>query len=138
MIRKLDSYTTINITFMAIIMAIIFYSLIFINNHPVPALLTNHTGIVPPSKGLSRAFSMIVRGDFDAALKLNPHSIRVFLFFALQLLMRIAAIVFSNRTSIKKSILIKFDIALSILLLTICFAPLIKYTAMVIYSIYFR
>lgn len=130
MIRKLGSYTVINIIFMAIIMAIIFYSLIFVSNHPIPALLTDTTGIIPPSKGLSRAFSMIVRGKIDAALQLNPHSIRIFMFFALQLLIRIVAIFLSNKTKIKESTLIKVDIMISILLLAFCFAPLIKYTAM--------
>ncbi|MCK7541036.1 MAG: DUF2752 domain-containing protein [Marinilabiliales bacterium] len=48
------------------------------------------TGEPCPSCGLSHAFSLIVRGRVDEALQWNSHSMRVFLFFALQLIMRIA------------------------------------------------
>ena len=59
-------------------------------NYPVPCIHEIMTGEPCPSCGLSHAFSLIVRGRIDEALQWNSQSMRVFLFFALQLVMRIA------------------------------------------------
>lgn len=128
MIGKPSTYTIINLCFLGIIVAVIAYSLAFTNHHPIPPLLTNSTGIVPPSRGLSRAFSMIVRGNMSSALELNQHSIRIFMFFAIQLLMRICAIGLTQLGHISKKLMVTIDIAASILLFFTCFAPLISYT----------
>lgn len=122
-------YHIINTVFGGIILCIFIYSLIFHgNNHPVPALLTDITGIIPPSKGLSSSFSEIVRGNLDEALTLNPHSIRIFAFFLIQLLTRILVSITVEANWIKQNRVIIIDIFFSILLFGICFAPLIEYT----------
>lgn len=126
--RAKSPYILINICFTVIIVFIILYSLVNINNHPIPSLLTNKTGIIPPSKGLSRAFSMIVRGNINGAVALNQHSIKIFLFFATQLVIRLFAIIITKRNLIKRSLLITMDIITSIILFTICFWELITYT----------
>lgn len=59
-------------------------------DYPVPCIHEIMTGQPCPSCGLSHAFSLIVRGRVDEALQWNSQSLRVFLFFALQLVMRVA------------------------------------------------
>jgi hypothetical protein len=123
-------YHAVNLAFIALILLIFTYSLIFKeDNHPIPALLTLATGEIPPSKGLSASFSEIVRGNFDEALSHNPHAIRVFLFFAAQLFLRIGtsmALLFLSIPRLGRLALI--DSAVSIALFSWCFAPLIAYT----------
>ena len=58
------------------------------DRYPVPCIHEKLTGEPCPSCGLSHAFSLIVRGRVDEALTWNSQSLRVFIFFALQLLMR--------------------------------------------------
>ena len=122
-------YHIINIAFGSVILGIILYSLLFRgNNHPVPALLTQITGIIPPSKGLSASFSELVRGNFEAAALLNPHGLRIFLFFILQLFTRAFISLAVEGEWIKFSRIILFDTLYSLLLFGVCFAPLIGYT----------
>lgn len=123
------TYHIINLCFVILVIGILLYSFIFRgNNHPIPALLTRLTGLVPPSKGLSASFSEIIRGNFISATLLNPYGLRVFSFFVIQFLLRILI-----------SIVIKFewmkiykvgiiDVILTITLFAYCFAPLISYT----------
>ena len=122
-------YHIINAAFSGVIFCIFIYSFIFQgNSHPVPALLTDITGLIPPSKGLSASFSEIVRGNFDEALLLNPYSLRIFAFFLIQLLTRILASITIEANWIKLNRVAIIDIIFSILLFGICFAPLIEYT----------
>jgi hypothetical protein len=130
------SYHTINVVFGMVILLIFLYSAFFQgNNHPIPALLTDITGEVPPSKGLSSSFSEIVRGNFDNSHTYNPYGIRVFSFFALQILFRVffSIIIKLKYFRIKHVLLI--DISLSIALFAWCFAPLIAYTFRIVYSL---
>lgn len=126
-------YNMLNIAFAGLVFLILLYSLAFSGtSHPIPALLTDKTGIVPPSKGLSQAFSLIVRGDISSALAANEHSIRIFTFFVSQLVLRIALMLTIGfgliRSSYKLSVLGITDIVISALLFGICFYPLIAYT----------
>lgn len=114
---------------MAIIMAILLYSVFYRqNSHPIPALLTEKTGIIPPSKGLSASFSEIVRGNISAAKSLNPHSVRIFSFFALQIILRIIAIIATKKYWFPTNRLATIDISISVILFVVCFAPLIEFT----------
>lgn len=123
------AYFVLNISFMAIIMAILLYSAFYrLNSHPIPALLTQETGIIPPSKGLSASFSEIVRGNISNALKLNPHSIRIFSFFVLQFLIRSIALVALKKQWFPINRMVTIDISISVILFVICFAPLIEFT----------
>jgi hypothetical protein len=122
------SYHIVNLVFSFIITMIFAYSLIFrADNHPIPAILTEITGIIPPSKGLSSSFSEIIRGNFYQSLSYNIHGIRIFAFFALQLLFRI---MFSLLVRVRIEIIstvVLIDAGTSILLFLWCFAPFIAY-----------
>ncbi|NVO08769.1 MAG: hypothetical protein HXX16_02285 [Bacteroidales bacterium] len=122
-------YHIINICFASIILGILFYSLIFRgDNHPIPALFTKLTGIIPPSKGLSASFSELVRGNFESALILNPYSIRIFSFFIIQLFTRAFISLAVAGSWMKTSKIILIDAFYSTTLFVFCFAPLISYT----------
>jgi hypothetical protein len=87
------SYFFLNLILTGVILLIMGYSLFYSpdeNRYPVPCIHEKLTGEPCPSCGLSHAFSLIVRGRIDEALVWNSQAMRVFLFFALQLVMRIA------------------------------------------------
>jgi antibiotic biosynthesis monooxygenase (ABM) superfamily enzyme len=105
------------------------YSILFNGNaHPVPALYTQLTGEIPPSKGLSSSFSEIVRGNFNEALNYNQYGLRVFAFFFIQLFLRVIASTLVVKAKSRISTVILFDTILSATLFAYCFAPLIRYT----------
>jgi Protein of unknown function (DUF2752) len=85
-------YLVLNIIFAGVILLILGYSFFYApdeERYPVPCVHEKITGEPCPSCGLSHAFSLIVRGRIDEAIEWNSQSVRVFLFFALQLVMRI-------------------------------------------------
>ncbi len=85
-------YLALNVIFAGVILLILGYSFFYSpdeERYPVPCVHEKITGEPCPSCGLSHAFSLIVRGRIDEALEWNSQSVRVFLFFALQLVMRI-------------------------------------------------
>lgn len=87
------SYLIINLIFAGIVVAILCYSGIFspvANNYPVQCIHEKLTGIPCPSCGMSHSFSYIIRGNFAEALIWNSYGIRVFLFFILQLILRLS------------------------------------------------
>ncbi|MFO7575478.1 MAG: DUF2752 domain-containing protein [Bacteroidales bacterium] len=59
------------------------------DNYPIICVHEAIIGEPCPSCGLSHAFSLIVRGRLAEALDWNLYSLRMFLFFALQLVMRV-------------------------------------------------
>ena len=85
-------YFILNVILTGVILTIMGYSFFYSpdeEKYPVPCVHQAITGEPCPSCGLSHAFSLIVRGRIDEALQWNSQSIRVFLFFVLQLFMRI-------------------------------------------------
>jgi len=85
-------YLILNLILAGVILLIMGYSLFYSpdeNEYPVPCIHEKLTGEPCPSCGLSHAFSLIVRGRVDEALAWNSKSLRVFIFFALQLVMRL-------------------------------------------------
>lgn len=97
--------------------------------YPIPALLNQSTGLIPPSRGLSKSFSEIVRGNISAAKLINPHSLQIFAFFLIQLVMRVAG--FAAAKIIGSPFPVKgiaVDVCISLALFVFCFAPLISYT----------
>jgi hypothetical protein len=116
----------INLIFAGLILILILYSFIFSaegSRHPVPSAgwLTGQT---LPSTGLSRSFSEIVRLDLDRARKYNPYGIRIFSFFLLQLLLRIAGSLLAlyARAEILRTAIIS-DALCSSFLFILCFWP---------------
>jgi hypothetical protein len=86
------AYLAVNVIFAGVILLIMGYSGFYSpdeNNYPVVCVHERITGEPCPSCGLSHAFSLIIRGRVDEALQLNSASLRVFLFFVLQFIMRI-------------------------------------------------
>ena len=84
-------YFFLNLILAGVILLIMGYSLFYspdVDRYPVPCVHEKLTGEPCPSCGLSHAFSLIVRGRIDEALEWNTYSMRVFIFFAVQLLMR--------------------------------------------------
>ena len=93
-------YLIINLVFAGIFISVILYSLVFSasgDNHPIPSGSQLVAGKTSISTGLSRSFSSIVRFDLESARRYNPFGIRIFVFFLLQLLMRLAAIMLCYR-----------------------------------------
>ena len=124
-----QTYHIINLCFVILVIGILLYSFIFRgNNHPIPALLSRLTGLVPPSKGLSASFSEIVKGNFVSATLLNPNGLRVFSFFVIQFFLRILVSISIKNEWLKISKVAIIDIVLTIALFAYCFAPLIAYT----------
>lgn len=124
-----NNYRIINLTFAGIILAVILYSFIYGadgRKHPVPSGPQWLTGESSPSTGLSRSFSEIVRFRFAEARQFNPHGIRIFSFFAVQLLLRIIVSVLLFRQDPKRlQILVLADAIGSALLFAGCFWPFI-------------
>jgi len=87
-----DPYLFINIIFAGVIILIFLYSLIFSpseDKYPVVCLHQQLTGEPCISCGLSHSFSLIVRGRINEAYQWNIYGMRVFIFFASQLVLRI-------------------------------------------------
>jgi hypothetical protein len=122
-----DPYRILNLVFIIIILLVIAYSIYYGTpgrEHPIPSgseLLTGKTSI---STGLSRSFSAIVRFRFHEARELNPYGIRIFMFFLLQLLMRVSGFFIISKVNRKK--FIRADIIVSVLLFIILFWPFLN------------
>jgi len=92
-----EPYLFINIFFAGVILLIIAYSGIFSpvkDNYPVVCIHQKLTGQPCFSCGLSHSFSLIVRGRISEAYQWNIYGMRVFLFFASQLILRIVFSIF--------------------------------------------
>ena len=92
-----EPYLLINIFFAGVIMLIFAYSGIFSaekDNYPVACIHEKLTGEQCISCGLSHSFSLIVRGKAAEAYQWNPYGMRIFMFFAAQLVLRIAFSIF--------------------------------------------
>ncbi|HBF87547.1 MAG TPA: hypothetical protein DDX39_02805 [Bacteroidales bacterium] len=112
-------YLLINIIFAGVIILIFIYSGIFSaqeNNHPIKCPHYELTGKQCPSCGISRSFSEIVRLKFESAQTYNQNGIGVFLFFFIQLGMRIGFGLLTIIYSSKKRTLIFIDSFVSIIL----------------------
>ena len=123
-----EPYLIINIFFAGVILLIIAYSGFFSpekDNYPVPCLHEKLTGEQCFSCGLSHSFSLIVRGRIDEVYQWNLSGIRVFLFFASQLILRVAFSIFYLRYPGTRKQLIIIDYIGSGLIFLISFWPFI-------------
>jgi len=123
-----NSYIKINIIFTGIIIVIFIYSGIFSpqkSNHPIPSGYSLVAGESTKSTGLSRAFSSIVRFEFDQALNYNSESLRVFSFFLFQLVFRVIfSLIYYRYPSF---IIGGIDILLTLLLFGYCFRAFLPF-----------
>jgi len=125
-----ESYLTINIVLTGVIMLVMIYSIVFSpdkDDYPVTCIHEKLTGEPCVSCGLSHSFSLILRGRFNEAYQWNVYGMRVFLFFALQLLMRIAFSLFYIRFTDTRKQLMIMDIIGSILLFLLAFRQFFSY-----------
>jgi hypothetical protein len=123
-----EPYLIINIFFAGVILLIIAYSGFFSpekDNYPVTCLHEKLTGEPCFSCGLSHSFSLIVRGRIDEAYQWNHYGMRVFLFFASQLILRVAFSIFYLRYPDTRKQLIIIDCIGSGLIFLISFWPFI-------------
>ena len=122
-------YLIVNLVFAGVILTIMVYSGIFSpdkNNYPVICIHEKLTGLPCFSCGLSHSFSLIIRGRIEEAYQWNIYGMRVFVFFALQLLMRIVFSLIYNKYENIRKYLIRYDIAGSVLIFAIAFYPFFR------------
>jgi hypothetical protein len=121
-------YLLINIIFAGVILLIFAYSGIFSpdkDNFPVACIHEKLTGEPCVSCGLSHSLSLIVRGRIDEAYQWNPNGMRVFLFFAAQIVLRAAFSIFYLRYPDTRKQLIIVDCIGSGIIFLVAFWPFI-------------
>jgi hypothetical protein len=116
-----EPYLILNIFFAGAIILVIIYSGIFSpdkNDYPVVCLHEKITGQPCFSCGLSHSFSLIVRGRISEAYQWNLYGMRVFLFFASQLVLRIVlSFYYLKNTPYQKQLIIIDSVGSGILFL---------------------
>jgi hypothetical protein len=123
-----ESYLTINTIFAGVILLIFAYSGIFSpvrDNYPVMCIHEKLTGLPCVSCGLSHSFSLIVRGKLAEAYQWNQYAMRIFLFFAAQLILRVAFSIFYKRYTDTRKQLIIVDCVGSGIMFLVAFWPFI-------------
>lgn len=96
------------------------------------------TGLECPSCGLSHGFSLILRGRIDEALLWNHYTLRIFMFFALQLVLRVALSFMWVRLpgGAERDSLVVADTVVTILMFLIAFFPFLRYYAVMVRSLF--
>lgn len=121
-----EPYLIVNIFLAGVILLIMIYSGFFSpekDNYPVTCLHEKLTGEKCISCGLSHSFSLIMRGKFEEAYQWNIYGMRIFLFFAAQLVLRISFSIFYLKYPETRKQLIIIDCIGSGLILLISFWP---------------
>jgi len=127
--QRLFAYRTINLLLLAVFIGVFVYSLSFSpNQHPIPSFFTDISGINSPSKGLSAAFSEMVKGNYAEAHRYNPYVLQIFSFFALQLILRLFFLLVIRLKAKHLLTTILVDVVVSLLFFLWCFAPFILFT----------
>jgi len=124
--RLRESYQILHLIMAGIIVMIFIYSGIFSPQHggyPIPSQYELTQDGATASTGMSRAFSSIVRLDFEQARAYNENSPEVFGFFFVQFWMRVLFFLLYARFHHKR--VIAADIGLSLVLFLWCFKDLI-------------
>jgi len=96
------------------------------DNYPVTCIHELITGKPCISCGLSHSFSLIVRGRVEEAYEWNHYGMRIFLFFAAQLVLRVAFLLFYMKYNETRKQLIIFDSIGSGIIFLVAFWPFIK------------
>jgi hypothetical protein len=125
-----EPYLLINFILAGVILSIFAYSGFFSpekDSYPVVCIHEKLTGEPCISCGLSHSFSLIVRGRIAEAYDWNIYGLRIFIFFASQLIMRILFSVFYLKYPDTNKQLINYDIVVTIMLFIVSFLPFIKW-----------
>jgi hypothetical protein len=124
-----EPYLLINLILTGVILLIFAYSGFFSpekDNYPVVCIHEKLTGEPCVSCGLSHSFSLILRGKISEAYNWNIYGLRVFIFFAAQMVMRVVFSIFYLKYPGTRKQLITYDIVISILLFIVVFLPFIE------------
>jgi hypothetical protein len=125
-----EPYLLINLILTGVILLVFAYSGFFSpvkDNYPVVCIHEKLTGEPCVSCGLSHSFSLIVRGRISEAYDWNIYGLRVFIFFAAQLLMRVVFSIFYIKYPDTNKQLITYDIGISLMLFLVSFLPFIEW-----------
>ena len=125
-----EPYLSVNLALAGVLLFVFFYSAFFSpekDNYPVVCIHEKLTGEPCASCGLSHSFSLILQGRISEAYKWNSNGMRVFIFFAAQLVMRIVFSVFYLKHPETVRQLIIYDTIASLTLFLIAFIPFIKW-----------
>ena len=95
------------------------------DNYPVVCIHEKLTGEPCVSCGLSHSFSLIVRGRIAEAYQWNRYGMRVFLFFASQLILRVVFSIFYLRYPDTRKQLVTVDCIGSGIIFFVAFWPFI-------------
>jgi hypothetical protein len=124
-----EPYLLLNLIFAGVIVLVIVYSGIFSpdrNDYPVVCIHEKITGEPCFSCGLSHSFSLIIRGRIHEAYEWNIFGMRVFLFFVLQLVLRIGFSIYYIKFTDNRSQLIILDSIGSGIMFVIAFWPFLE------------
>ncbi len=128
--RKLifHPYIILNLSFSGVILLIFLYAGFFSaqkDNYPVSSIYEDILHKKSPTSGLSHSFSEIIRGNFSSAKDWNKYGIPIFMFFLIQLLLRIVScsLIISGKIQVRK--LVWADSLISFFLFLICFQNLL-------------
>jgi len=125
-----EPYIIVNIVLAGVIVLIMIYSAIFSpdeDEYPVVCIHEKITGEPCVSCGLSHSFSLILRGRLNEAYYWNVYGMRVFLFFILQLFMRVFFSFYYMKFIDTRKQLIIMDIIGSVLLFLLSFRQFFAY-----------
>ena len=132
-----EPYLFISMFFAGVILVVFAYSLIFSpdkDNYPVVCIHEKITGQPCISCGLSHSMSLIMKGKITEAAEWNTYGLRVFIFFASQLVLRIILSLYYIRFPSNRKWLIIMDSVGSGLMLLLTFWPFIRWLSLVLTS----
>lgn len=126
-----EPYILINTVFAGVILMVFLYSIIFSpekNSYPLVCIHEKLTGEPCVSCGLSHSFSLILRGRVAEAQQWNIYGLRVFLFFAAQLVMRIYfSVLYAGLLPGIRRNLILYDISGSLIIFLLSFSQFLRW-----------
>ena len=124
---RIDSYKKVNVIFILLIAFAFFYCyLLPYLNVSISSSCEGLPQIYCKSRGLTRAFSEILRFNFEKAMHYNVFSVKIFLFFLIQFMARIVINKLINPVNFKR--ILNLDIFLTILFFVYAFHNLIQTT----------
>lgn len=124
-------YLLLNLIFALIVILVFIYFTVFTAedcNYPLPSFSAMLSGEDTISTGLSRSFSELMRLNFKSAADYNPYGFRIWLFFVIQLAIRVASsgfVIFRKQINIKL-LIITDSLQLSVMFI-ISFLPFLTY-----------
>ena len=132
------SYIILNIVFIAVLTGVFIYSY-FINSlgDHITCVHQKYLGIDCPSCGMTRSFSALLHLDPKTAMEWNKFGFQIFLFFAIQLVLRVLFLTVTYYKKVWLRVMCKTDWIVSSLLFLICFYPFIISTFYLFYRMLF-